>query len=52
MALFELKAGDGEIVDPERGLAAVFSVLKRHVSRGELESIAHVLPHKIAELAK
>lgn len=52
MALFERKAGDGESIDPERGLAALFAVLQRHVSRGELESIAHVLPRNIAELAK
>jgi uncharacterized protein (DUF2267 family) len=52
MALFERKAGDGERIDPERGLAALFAVLERHVSRGELESIAHVLPRNIAELAK
>jgi uncharacterized protein (DUF2267 family) len=52
IALFERKAGDGENVDPERALAALFSVLQRHVSRGEFESIAHVLPRAIAELAK
>jgi len=50
MALFAEKASDSRTVDPELGVTAVFNVLRRHVSPGEMESIAHVLPHRIAEL--
>jgi uncharacterized protein (DUF2267 family) len=52
IALFEQKAGDGFGVDAERALAATFEVLRRHVSRGELDSLAHVLPRSLADLAK
>jgi hypothetical protein len=33
-------------------MAAMFEVLRRHVSRGELESLAHVLPPSLADLAR
>jgi uncharacterized protein (DUF2267 family) len=52
MALFEQKSGDGHGVDPERALAAMFELLRHHVSRGELESLAHVLPRSLADLAR
>jgi len=52
MALFEQKAGDGQSVDAERALAAVFAVLRRHLPSGTLASVAHVLPATIAELAR
>jgi uncharacterized protein (DUF2267 family) len=52
VALFERKAGDGHGLDPERALAATFEVLRRHVSSGELDSLAHVLPRTLADLAR
>jgi uncharacterized protein (DUF2267 family) len=51
-ALFEQKSGDGRAIDPERAIAASFEVLRRHVSRGELASLANVLPASLAELAR
>lgn len=50
--LFEQKSGDGHAIDPERAIAASFEVLRRHVSRGELASLANVLPASLAELAR
>jgi uncharacterized protein (DUF2267 family) len=52
VALFEEKAGDGHGADAERALAAMFEILRRHVSPGELESLAHVVPRSLAELAR
>ena len=52
IALFERKSGDGHGIDAERALAATFEVLRRHVSRGELDSLAHVLPRSLADLAR
>ena len=51
LLLVEQKAGDGQSMDPERALAATFEVLRRHVSPGELASLAHVLPRPLSELA-
>jgi uncharacterized protein (DUF2267 family) len=54
IALFDEKSGDGMRggVDAERAMAAMFEVLRRHVTRGEIESLAHVLPRTLAELAR
>ena len=52
LALFAQKCGDGHGVDAERALAAMFELLHRHVSPGELESLARVLPRSLAELAR
>ena len=52
IALFEQKSGDGHCVDAERALAALFEVLRRHLSHGELESLAHILPRSLADLAR
>ncbi len=52
IALFEQKSGDGHGVDAERALAALFAVLRRHVSAGEIDSLAHVLPRSLADLAR
>jgi uncharacterized protein (DUF2267 family) len=52
LALVEQKAGDGERFDPERALAATFEVLRRHVSPGELSSLASVLPSSLSQLAR
>lgn len=52
ITLFERKSGDGHGIDAERALAATFEVLRRHVSRGELDSLAHVLPRSLADLAR
>lgn len=37
-------------VDPERAARAVFAVLGRHVSRGEIEDVRQNLPESIREL--
>jgi uncharacterized protein (DUF2267 family) len=50
--LFSEKVGKGCGVDAERALAAMFELLRRHVSPGELGSLAHVLPPSLAELAR
>jgi uncharacterized protein (DUF2267 family) len=52
IALFEQKSGNGHALDPERAIAASFEVLRRHVSCGELDSLANVLPASLAELAR
>lgn len=52
LLLVDQKGGDGRSIDPERSLAATFEVLRRHVSAGELRSIANVLPPSLAELAR
>jgi len=52
IALFEKKSGDGHGIDAERALAATFEVLRRHVSRGALDALAHVLPRTLADLAR
>jgi uncharacterized protein (DUF2267 family) len=52
LLLIEQKAGDGRQMDAERAVAATFEVLRRHVSPGELASLAHVLPRSLAELAR
>ena len=52
LTLVDRKLGDGQGTDPERALAATLEVLRKHVSAGELESLAHVLPRSLAELAR
>jgi uncharacterized protein (DUF2267 family) len=37
-------------VDPEKVARAVFAVLERRVSEGEIEDVLHVLPAEIREL--
>ncbi len=36
--------------DPERAVAAVFDLLRRHVSRGEFEQVMHAMRKPIQEL--
>jgi uncharacterized protein (DUF2267 family) len=52
IALFGQKSGDGHEIDAERALAATFEVLRHRVSRGELESLAHLLPRSLSDLAR
>ncbi len=54
ITLFAEKSGHGHRhgVDAERALAATFEVLRRHVSHGELASLANVLPPSLADLAR
>lgn len=52
LALVDQELGDGQSIDPERAFAATLEVLRKHVSAGELASLAHVLPRNIAELAR
>lgn len=49
--LVKLKAGEGKPIDPERAVAALFEVLRRHVSPGALASLAQVLPQSLAQLS-
>ena len=37
-------------VDPEKVLCAVFRVLSRHVTEGEIEQVRHMLPPELREL--
>ena len=40
----------GEAIDPERAARAVFSVLARRVSEGEIEDVRQLLPAEIRDL--
>jgi uncharacterized protein (DUF2267 family) len=51
-ALFDAKAGHGHGIDAKRALAATSELLRHHVSHGELESLANVLPPTLADLAQ
>lgn len=37
-------------LDPEAAVRAVFSVLVKHVSAGQIENVRHTLPHQLADL--
>jgi uncharacterized protein (DUF2267 family) len=39
-----------DTVDPEKVMRAVFKVLARHISAGEIEDVKHVLPKSLQEL--
>lgn len=52
LLLVEQKAGEGGRLDPERAVAATFEVLRRHISPGQLASLARVLPPGLAQLAR
>jgi uncharacterized protein (DUF2267 family) len=52
LKLFGEKAGKAHGLDAERALAALFELLRRHLSSGELDSLAHVLPRSLADLAR
>lgn len=41
---------DDDRVDPEKLVRSVFKVLARHVSRGEIEQVKHLLPKSLQEL--
>ena len=41
---------DDDTVDPERVARAVFRVLMRHISKGEIEDVKHLLPKNLKEL--
>ena len=40
----------GERIDPERVARAVFTVLAKRVSEGEIEDVKHVLPAEVRDL--
>ena len=42
--------GEESHVDPETVVKAVFEVLSKHVSRGEIESVKHSLPSELRSL--
>jgi uncharacterized protein (DUF2267 family) len=39
-----------DTVDPEKVMRAVFKVLTRHISEGEIEDVKHLLPKSLQEL--
>jgi uncharacterized protein (DUF2267 family) len=41
---------DDEVIDPREVVRAVFSILVRHTSAGEIEDVKHVLPKPLKEL--
>lgn len=41
---------DDDTVDPEKVMRAVFKVLTRHVTKGEIDDVKHVLPKSLQEL--
>ena len=41
---------DDETVDPEKVMRAVFKVLNRHISKGEIEDVKHIMPKTLQEL--
>ncbi len=41
---------DDDTVDPEKVMRAVFKIMARHISAGELEDVKHVLPKSLQEL--
>ncbi len=43
-------AGKYDRLDPEKAVPAVFAVLKRHVSEGEMRDVTEALPGDIREL--
>jgi uncharacterized protein (DUF2267 family) len=41
---------EDDTVDPEKVMRAFFKVLTRHISRGEMENVKHLLPKSLQEL--
>lgn len=41
---------DDDTVDPEKVMRAVFKVLARHITAGEIENVKHLLPKSLQEL--
>ena len=41
---------DDDTVDPEKVMRSVFKVLARHISKGEIESVKHLLPKSLRDL--
>ena len=41
---------DDDTVDPEKVMRAFFKVLSRHVTKGEIENVRHLLPKALQEL--
>jgi uncharacterized protein (DUF2267 family) len=50
LARIQQEVRDDERIDPERVARAVFTVLARRVTEGEIEDVKHVLPAKIRDL--
>ena len=46
----ELKTPSGPAVDPEAATRAVFKVLSREISQGELEDVLGLLPKELRAL--
>jgi uncharacterized protein (DUF2267 family) len=44
--------GLGPLGDPERAVRAVFEVLARHVTAGEIEDVKHLLPKDLRSFWK
>jgi len=41
---------DDDTVDPEKVMRAVFKILARHITAGEIENVKHLLPRTLQEL--
>ena len=41
---------EDDTVDPERVMRAVFKILARHITVGEIENVKHLLPKSLQEL--
>jgi uncharacterized protein (DUF2267 family) len=50
LAWIEQELSGEERVDPEQVARAVFSVLERRVTEGEIEDVKHMLPSRIRDL--
>jgi uncharacterized protein (DUF2267 family) len=50
LALVEKHLGKMDVVTPEEAVPAVFAVIRRHVSEGEVEDVLASMPQEIREL--
>jgi uncharacterized protein (DUF2267 family) len=50
LARIEREMTGKDAIDPEKVARGVFSVLKKHISEGEIQDVQHLLPANIREL--
>jgi uncharacterized protein (DUF2267 family) len=51
ITMVDEKLTDGRDVAPERALTALFEVMRRHLSPGEIDSLVRVLPAEFAQIS-